>query len=340
MPGEWEPHSATWLAWPWNEDTWPCQLEEVKETWVEMARVLSRGEEVRLLVHNEEAEIEAARRLSAAGAVMDRIAFIRIPTVDVWIRDYGPNFITRSVGESALAFNDWVFNAWGRKYVSYIQDDEVARAIARVFRFRVFEHSIILEGGSIDVNGRGTCLTTEQCLLNPNRNPHLTQRDIEQVLKDSLAVDRVVWLGEGILGDDTDGHVDDIARFVNPTTVVCALTGDRSDENFAPLRENYERLRAATDQDGKRLEVLPLPMPGPAIHEGMRLPASYANFYIANQAVLVPTYGDRNDSQALGILKELFTDREVVGLPCRAVVIGLGAIHCVTQQEPRPEYPG
>ena len=336
MPAEWEPHRATWLAWPHNLETWPTQLELAKEAWVEMARAISLGEEVRLLVNDERSQADAARRLREAGAVMERVSLHRIPTVDVWIRDYGPTFISKRKDERSLAFVDWVFNAWGQKYECYTQDDKVAKEIALLLRVPVFEPGIVLEGGSIDVNGCGTCLTTEQCLLNPNRNPDLDQGQIEQALRDHLGVDHSVWLGKGIVGDDTDGHIDDIARFVNPTTVVCALGEDSRDEDYAPLRENYERLQRATDQDGRRLTVVPLPVPGRVVDEGTRLPATYANFYIANAVVLVPTYDHPNDRLALGILSDLFPEREILGIPCRPLVAGLGAIHCVTQQEPSP----
>ena len=299
-----------------------------------MVRVISPAEEICLLVDDEREQAEVTKRLRDGGAVMEHVSIYRIPTVDVWIRDYGPIFITRNGARDRLAFNDWIFNAWGRKYESYIQDDKVAREIAGALGVPVFEQQIVLEGGSIDVNGRGTCLTTEQCLLNPNRNPHLGQKEIERTLSDNLGVNHFIWLGEGIAGDDTDGHIDDIARFVNPTTIVCALEEDPRDENYARLRENYERLQGATDQDGNKLDVVTLPMPGPIVYEGTRLPASYANFYIANGVVLLPIYNHPNDRLASGILGELFPGRKVIGIPCEALVAGLGAIHCVTQQEP------
>ncbi|MFQ5681831.1 MAG: agmatine/peptidylarginine deiminase [Candidatus Binatia bacterium] len=336
MPAEWEPHRATWLAWPHNMETWPEQLDAVKETWVKMVQTISTAEEVCLLVNDEGAEREAMSRLSHAQVVMDHVSVYRIPTVDTWIRDYGPTFITKKKGKHKLAFNNWVFNAWGQKYKSYLQDDSVAGEIAQHFHTRVFDSELVLEGGSIDVNGCGTCLTTEQCLLNPNRNPHLAQNEIEAVLMDALGMDHLIWLDKGLVGDDTDGHVDDIARFVNPTTVVCAVENNSGDENYAPLQENYERLQAATDQNGNKLTLVPLPLPGPVFYRSERLPASYTNFYIANQVVLVPTYGDLNDRIALGILKTLFSQREVLGVPCNDVVVGLGAIHCITQQEPCP----
>lgn len=334
MPAEWAPHRATWLSWPHNRETWPQQLNLVRDIWVEMVRLLSREERVCLLVNDETTRQEVSVRLRQGAAVIEHVSLYTLPTVDVWIRDYGPTFITRNVADHPLACNDWIFNGWGGKYRAYEEDDRVAKEIISLLQVQAFEHTVVLEGGSIDVNGCGTCLTTEQCLLNPNRNPDLDRTEIEQLLKDSLGVSRIIWLGEGIVGDDTDGHVDDIARFVNPTTVVCMFEENTSDENYAALRENYERLQLARDQEGKKLALVPLPSPGPVAYDGARLPASYANFYIANGVVIVPTFNHPNDRKALGIIKDLFPDREVVGLPCLPLVAGLGAIHCVTQQEP------
>jgi len=336
MPAEWEPHQATWLSWPHNRDTWPEELEAVQDIWVQMVKGISPKEKVCLLVNDDEERLEAFTRLIRAGVRVDNLAFYEIPTVDVWMRDYGPTFVTRGGKESPLAFNDWIFNGWG-KYPSYRDDDAVTKTIARLLGVPVFEHEIVLEGGSIEVNGRGTCLTTEQCLLNPNRNPHLTRAEIEEFLCASLGVRRILWLGDGIVGDDTDGHIDDIARFVDATTVLCAVEKNPQDENYAPLQENYERLQGARDQDGSNLTIVKLPMPGKVDYHGARLPASYANFYIANGAVLVPTYDHPNDNLALGILTELFPGRAVVGIPSAPLVIGLGAIHCVTQQQPLAE---
>ena len=337
MPAEWESHEATWLAWPHNRETWPDQLDLVKDIWAQMVKGISPKERVCLLVNDELAQDEAVTRLTRVGARMEHVTFHKIPTVDVWIRDYGPTFVTRQQGDAPLAFNDWIFNAWGGKYESYQKDDEVAKAIAQLLSVPVFEYPIVLEGGAVDVNGRGACLTTEQCLLNPNRNPHLGREEIEGVLRESLGADHFIWLGSGIVGDDTDGHIDDIARFVDPTTVVCAIEEDPKDENYAPLQENYERLQGARDQNGGRLTIVPLPMPGKVVYEGVRLPASYANFYIANGIVLVPTFDHPNDRVALGVLEDLFHGREVVGIPCTPLLAGLGAIHCVTQQEPLVE---
>jgi len=334
MPAEWMPHRATWLVWPHNRETWPTQLETVREVWVRMMQALAEGEQVVLLVNDEQTREDVIARLKEVGGAMDNISILKMGTVDVWMRDYGPTFLTRGGSENRLAFNDWIFNGWGRKYRAYEDDDRVARDMATLLKVPVFNHSVVLEGGSIEVNGAGTCLTTEQCLLNRNRNPDMSRGEIEQFLKDALGVSHLIWLGEGIIGDDTDGHIDDIARFINPMTVVCVLETNSKDENYAPLRENYERLQGARDQNGHSLSVVTLPCPGPVDYEGLRLPASYANFYIANERVLVPVFDDPNDYKALGILQELFPERRVVGLPCKALVAGLGAIHCVTQQEP------
>jgi len=301
---------------------------------VRMIQLLSPQERVCLLVNDEPTRQDVIRRLTNARAALDNVTIFQIPTVDVWMRDYGPTFVIRDSQESALAFNDCIFNGWGGKYESYEEDEQIAKEIASLLRVPVFNHPVVLEGGSIEVNGLGTCLTTEQCLLNKNRNPHMSRREIEEFLKDSLGVDQVIWLGQGIVGDDTDGHIDDIARFVNPATIVCIVEENSKDTNYSLLQQNLERLQAARDQNDHKLSIVPLPCPGPVYYEGARLPASYANFYIANGVVLVPLFDDPCDVKALGILHELFPDRKVVGLPCTAVVAGLGAIHCVTQQEP------
>jgi agmatine deiminase len=335
MPAEWTPHRATWLSWPHNAETWPTQLEMVRNVWVQMVKALAPHEQIVLLVNDGQTKQDVTGRLKHARAVMDNVSILEIPTVDVWMRDYGPTFVTRTGSENPLAFNDWIFNGWGGKYQAYEEDERVAKAMADLLSVPVFEHSVVLEGGSIEVNGAGSCLTTEQCLLNQNRNPHMNRGQIEQFLKDSLGVTHVIWLGEGIVGDDTDGHIDDIARFVNPTTVACIMEPDSKDENYAPLRDNFERLQSARDQHGEKLSIVALPCPPPIYHEGSRLPASYANFYIGNKVVLVPVFGHATDQKALGILQDLFSDRRVAGLPCNALVAGLGAVHCVTQQEPQ-----
>jgi agmatine deiminase len=334
MPAEWAPHRATWLSWPHNLETWPTSLGKVREIWIQMITVLSHHEHVYLLVNDATVKTEVLARLNGAHAAMDQVMLLEIPTVDVWMRDYGPTFITRQAIERPLAFNDWIFNGWGGKYKTYEEDERVARSIAQLLQVPVFEHKVVLEGGSIEVNGAGTCLTTEQCLLNRNRNPQLSRGQIEEFIKNSLGVRNILWLGEGIVGDDTDGHIDDVARFVNPTTVACIIEDDPQDENYRFLQENYERLQDAHDQDGKKLAVVCLPSPAPVFYDGARLPASYANFYIANEVVLVPVFDDANDGRALGMLQECFPTRKIIGLRCNEVVAGLGAIHCVTQQEP------
>jgi agmatine deiminase len=334
MPAEWVRHGATWLSWPHNEDTWPTLLESVREIWIQMICALAPYERVQLLVNDKAGERDVIARLKTAGAHLESVTLLHIPTVDVWMRDYGPTFITRDSLDRPLACNDWIFNGWGGKYRAYEKDDQVARAIAPLLGIPVFDHDIVLEGGSIEVNGAGTCLTTEQCLLSRNRNPHLTRTEIEQRLKAALGVRHFIWLGEGIAGDDTDGHIDDIARFVDPTTVVCAVEANAKDDNHRALQENFERLQVARDQDGKKLNVVRLPCPAAIAYDNARLPASYANFYIANELVLVPIFDDANDTTALGILQELFLTRKVLGFRCNDVVGGLGAIHCVTQQEP------
>ena len=334
MPAEWSPHHATWLSWPNNRETWPTFLEKVRDIWLQMVCALAPHEQVYLLVNNQAAGREVAARLKAAHAATGNVKLLQIPTIDVWMRDYGPTFLTRKSADRPLAFNDWIFNGWGGKYKTYEEDESVARAIADLLKVPVFDHPIVLEGGSIEVNGAGTCLTTEQCLLNKNRNPQLSRPEIDNFLKDSLGVSHIFWLGEGIVGDDTDGHIDDIARFVDPTTVVCIVESNPRDENYRYLQENFERLQGARDQDGKKLLIVTLPCPGRVDYEGARLPASYANFYIANEVVLVPVFDDANDRRALGILQELFPRRKIIGLRCNEVVAGLGAIHCVTQQQP------
>jgi agmatine deiminase len=334
MPAEWTPHRATWLSWPHNQETWPAQLERVRDAWVQMILAVSPHEKVCLLVNDDPMQQDVTRRLKTAGVVMENVRLVKIPTIDVWMRDYGPTFVVSNRTDDPLALNDWIFNGWGGKYKAYEQDDEVAKGIAELLGAPAFAHKLVLEGGAIEVNGAGICLTTEQCLLNKNRNPHLSRAEIEQFLRESLGVDQIIWLGDGVAGDDTDGHIDDIARFVNAKTIICAVEDDPRDANYTPLQENLERLRGARDAFGSRFDVITLPSPRPVICQGSRLPASYANFYIANEVVLVPIFHDPGDQRALGILGELFSTRKALGIRCTEVVAGLGAIHCVTQQEP------
>lgn len=334
-PAEWEPHEATLIAWPHEPSTWPGGVEHAEDVVAQLAATVSRGETVHLLVDDEDMERRARVRLEAAGAADVRLH--RIETADAWIRDYGPITLARDAagGRERLAL-DFTFNAWGGKYEELLADDAIPLRLRDVLGFDVMTWDHVLEGGSIDGNGRGAVLTTEQCLLHPNRNPDLDRVGIEVVLGNLLGVPYVLWLGEGIAGDDTDGHVDDIARFVGPGTVVAAVQPDPRDPDHAPLADNLARLRGMTDANGRPLEVLELPMPEPLHDEaGERLPASYANFYVCNAAVCVPVFGSTRDQQALGILARCFPGREIVPLRCERLVEGLGALHCVTQQVPR-----
>ena len=334
MPAEWEPHAATWLAWPHNEDTWPGRLPQVRDIFLDMIEALHQDETVYLLVNDAATADQVGQRIHDRGLDARAIKLHEIPTADAWLRDSGPIFLTSVDPQPPLAASAWRFNAWGGKYDDLQADAGLSQRIASRLGVPCFEPGMVLEGGAIDVNGSGACLTTEQCLLHPNRNPELQRADIERHLGATLGVCHVIWLGHGIVGDDTDGHVDDVARFVGPDTVVCALETDPQDANFVPLQDNFRRLQAATDGRGRLLDVVPLPMPGRVGPPPERLPASYANFYVGNGAVLVPTYDHPNDDRALRTLQDLFPGRRVVGIACEPLVWGLGAIHCVTQQQP------
>ena len=335
MPAEWEPHAATWLAWPHKEESWPGNFGPIPRVWVEMVRALAPHEHVNILVNDDGAATGVRRVLDVAQVPARAVSLHVIQTNDAWARDHGPTFISRKIdGRTELAAIDWIYNAWGGKYPPWDADDVVPQKIAPLLGVRLFEPGIVLEGGSIDVNGCGALLTTEACLLNPNRNPDLNRAQIEQYLKDYLGVRHILWLGDGIVGDDTDGHIDDLARFVDPTTVVTVVESNPRDENYDRLQANYERLQAMHDQDGHPLRVLTLPMPEPLYYDGQRLPASYANFYIANGVVLVPVFDDPHDAAAVRTLQEVFPRRRIVGIQSRELVWGLGAFHCVTQQQP------
>jgi agmatine deiminase len=337
MPAEWDPHEGTWAAWPKNPDSFPEEiLPEAEKAYTEMIGALHKDEKVNLLVDDEESENRARGFLESSSITMENIIFHRIATADVWFRDYGPIFIARNGPDGReIAYTHWMFNAWGNKYDDLKPDSEIPGRIP-LKGMKGFRVPIVLEGGSIDTNGRGAFLTTEQCLLNKNRNPNLSRGDIEGYLRDYLGATHIVWLKRGIEGDDTDGHVDDIARFVDKSTVVASLEKDEKDGNYWVLKENFDLLQRATDQDGNRLRVVALPMPKAVVHRGSRLPASYTNFYIANKAVLVPVFGDPNDKEAIGIIQKLFPERKAIGINCRAMVYGFGALHCATQQQPSP----
>jgi agmatine deiminase len=328
MPAEWEKHDATWISWPKDPLTFPADIiDRVEQIYLAMIRALQKSERVEVLVDDE----TTPERVTKMAQSKDSVIFRQINSADVWVRDYGPIFVKKP-GE--VAATKWIFNAWGGKYDELLKDNDSGREICNALGVRTFKPNMVLEGGSIDVNGRGTCLTTRQCLLNKNRNPQLSKDQIEKKLHDYLGITHLIWLGEGIAGDDTDGHVDDIARFVNEKTVVCMIEEDSSDENYGSLQKNYELLKESTDQDGNPLEVIPLKMPGKVESSGERLPASYANFYVGNASVLVPIFGHNNDDAALAKLAEVFPGREVVGINCIELIYGFGGIHCVTQQQP------
>ncbi len=333
-PAEWEPHDATWLAWPHKEASWPGKFERVPPVFVEMVRALVPGERVEILVRDGAMESAVAARLAEARLAGADVRLHRIATDDAWIRDHGPTFVVDEAARELLAV-DWDYNAWGGKYPPWESDARVARAIAEIVGCSSRQPRLILEGGSIEGDGEGTLLTTESCLLNRNRNPALDRAAIEQHLRAALGVSTILWLGDGIAGDDTDGHVDDLTRFVAPGRVVTVLEDDPRDVNYNTLRANRERLVALRDARGRQLDVIPLPMPAPVLEVQDRLPASYANFYIGNEAVLVPVFGCSADREAMGILGELFPGRRVTGIPARDLVWGLGACHCLTQQQPR-----
>jgi agmatine deiminase len=332
MPAEWEPHQATWLSWPHNRDTWPVRLEPTQRAYARMIAALACSETVHLNVNDAAMAAHARVLLAEAGARGD-IRLHHIPTNDAWCRDHGAIFTTCAAAPRLQALN-WEYNAWGGKYPPYDLDNAVPPQMAQVLGVPCVAGGMVLEGGSIEVNGAGLLLTSEACLLNPNRNPHLSRAEIEQRLCAALGVQRVLWLADGIVGDDTDGHVDDTARFVAPDTVVAAVEDDPADANYAPLRENLARLHQMRDQHGRPLRVLTLPMPPAQYHQGERLPASYANFYIANSVVLLPTFDHPRDAQARAVLQQCFPGREVVGIDCRDIILGLGALHCLTQQVP------
>lgn len=329
FPAEWERHVGTWLSWPHRQKTWPGNFEPIPEVWTELTRTLADVEEVHILASGD-----ALQSASQFVGSVPNVTLHNVPTNDAWCRDHGPMFLVDGPSDAPIAIVDWGFNAYGGKYPAFAADNDVPRHVADLLKLPRFEPGIILEGGSIDGNGQGTLLTTEQCLLNPNRNPQLSRGDIERYLADYCGTRKVIWLGGGIVGDDTDGHIDELARFVGPRTIVAAVEEDPNDVNFAALQDNLARLQQATDQDGQPLEIVPLPMPRLVAQNGQRLPASYCNFYVANRLVIVPQFGDSADAQAIEILARFFPDRRMVGLRAVDLILGLGAFHCITQQQP------
>jgi len=347
MPAEWEPHAATWLAWPHNRSDWPGKFAAIPWVYAEIVRYLARVERVAIIAENASVRRTALNILTDSGVNTAAVDFYLWPTNRGWTRDCGPIFVVAETrAKEPVATTSWRFNAWA-KYPDWHKDATIAGKVARRLHLREWQpvatvngrsQRVVLEGGSIDVNGRGTMLTTEECLLSATqqRNPGLGRTEMERVFAGYLGVRHVIWLNRGIAGDDTHGHVDDIARFVTPDTVLACVEPNADDPNHEPLAENIRRLRAERDHDGAPLRIVELPMPAPVVFRGQRLPASYANFYIANRLVLAPTFNDPNDRRALQVLASVFPDREVVGIHCGDLVWGLGTLHCMTQQQPAP----
>lgn len=345
MPAEWEPHESTWIAWPHNREDWPGKFAPIPWVYVEIVRILSAVEHVNIVVKGRKMKERASERLDTHGVDPGRVSFVRAATDRVWLRDTGPTFLVRDRDEpDRVGLLDWRFNGWA-KYDNHHHDDKLPRLLGKQLGLKSWQPCaesggrrvrVVLEGGAIDVNGRGTLLTTEECLLSDvqARNPQLDRSTLERVFADYLAARHVIWLGQGIAGDDTHGHIDDLARFVDPRTVVTVVEKRESDPNYEPLQDNLRRLREARDQDGAPFEVATLPMPAPVTFGGQRLPASYANFYVANRLVLVPTFNDPADREALNTLSALFPARDVVGVHAVDLILGLGTLHCLTQQQP------
>lgn len=343
MPAEWERHEATWLAWPHNPEDWPGKFQTIPWVYAEIVRLLSAQERVHILVDDAKSEGRAHSILERAGANLDQVSFHRWPTNRVWTRDSGPIFVRNAEGK--VAVTNWRFNAWA-KYPDWPLDDQVPGHVTELLGLPVWQptvevengakHRLVLEGGSIDTNGQGILLTTEECLLSEvqQRNPGVSRAQLERAFHDYLGIEQVIWLDRGIAGDDTHGHVDDISRFVGPTTIVTAVEPNTGDPNHEPLEENLARLKAARTLDGKQFNIVEIPLPRAVVFRGQRLPASYANFYIANNLVLVPTFNDPHDRVALSILADVFPDRDVIGIHAVDLVWGLGTLHCMTQQQP------
>lgn len=334
FPAEWYPHEATWLTWPYLDDSFPGKLDIIYPYYIQFIKEITLGEKVRINIPNECEKEKLMMLLDIANVDLKQVEIFIHPTNDVWCRDHGPAFVINKEANEKKAVVSWEFNAWGGKYPAEL-DNQIPEKIATFYGLPLYKPGIIMEGGSVDFNGKGTILTTSACLLNKNRNPHLTQNDIERYLLDFYGADQVFWLGDGIAGDDTDGHIDDITRFVNEDTVVTAIEHNSSDENYLPLKENFEVLSKLKLTGGKQLNIIELPMPDAVFYEGKRLPASYANFYICNAAVIVPTFRCKKDDKAIDILSEVFTDRPVIGIDSTDIIWGLGSFHCLSQQEPQ-----
>lgn len=333
FPAEFARHSATWLSWPHKEASWPGKIESIFPVYAEFVKLVAEGEKVNINVADEAMKQKATRHLQKANADLSNIQFFFHPTDDAWCRDHGPAFLINPKEKKKMVVK-WNYNAWGGKYPPFDLDNQVPISIAKHYGLPIAKPGIIMEGGSVEFNGKGTVLTTTSCLLNPNRNPHLSQSQIEKIVMDYYGAENVLWLGDGIVGDDTDGHIDDITRFVDEETVVTVVEENKSDDNYEPLKKNLEALEKMKLENGKALRIVTLPMPGAVVYEDQRLPASYANFYISNNYVIVPTFRDKNDDRALATLQHYFSNRKVVGLDSTDIIWGLGSFHCLSQQEP------
>ncbi|WP_374164195.1 agmatine/peptidylarginine deiminase [Arcticibacter sp. MXS-1] len=334
FPAEWAPHEATWLSWPHKEASWPGKIDAIYGKYSEFVKVLASGEKVRINVNDEQMKAFALSHLKDAGADLSMVEFFIHPTNDAWCRDHGPAFLVNPLAEIKKVIVDWGYNAWGGKYPPFDLDDVIPSRIGAHYNIPVFHPGIVMEGGSVEFNGNGTLLTSTCCLLNENRNPHLNRNQIEKYLNEFYGVEQVLWVGEGIVGDDTDGHIDDTVRFVNEDTVLTVIETKKDDENYQLLQDNLRELKSMRLLNGKQLNVVELPMPDAVVYDDMRLPASYANFYISNKHVIVPTYRCANDDKALTIIQSCFPDREVTGIDSTDIIWGLGSFHCLSQQEP------
>lgn len=334
FPAEFAKHTATWLSWPHKEASWPGKINTIFPVYAEFVKRVAEGELVNINIVDEAMKQFAVQQLEKVNADLSKINFFFHPTNDAWCRDHGPAFLINPKAEQKKVIVDWGYNAWGGKYPPFDLDDVIPTLIAQHYNIPVFHPGIVMEGGSVEFNGKGTLLTTTSCLLNPNRNPHLSQKQIEEYLHKYYGVDHILWLGDGIEGDDTDGHIDDLTRFVNEDTVVTVVETNKKDPNYEPLQENLKLLKTLRLESRKQMNIVELPMPAPLIYEGMRLPTSYANFYISNKYIVVPTFRDKNDDKACAILQECFKDRTVIGLDSTDIIWGLGSFHCLSQQEP------
>ena len=334
FPAEFAPQKAMWLSWPHKEESWPGKIQTIYAPYAQFVKEVALGQEVHINVADAAMQAFATQQLELVGVRMDRIFFHFFPTNDAWCRDHGPAFLINPAAAIPKVLVKWNYNAWGEKYPPHDLDNQIPIHIAQGLGIPYFTPGIVMEGGSVEFNGKGTLLTSTACLLNPNRNPQLNQAEIEKYLCDYYGVQHILWVGDGILGDDTDGHIDDITRFVNADTVVTVVEENKADGNYEILQENLQLLQQMRVEDGKQLNVVELPMPSPVIWEEQRLPASYANFYIANEVVVVPTFRDKNDQKALDILSGCFPTRRVVGINSTDIIWGLGSFHCLSQQEP------